>query len=85
MSSQIELQKIVDLIYSGKLDDAEIGILKLLDLQKNNFLLFNIYGVILLKKNNSDLAIEQFKKSIDINCQFPDAYYNLGTVLFRSA
>ena len=66
LSSQIELQKIVDLIYSGKLDDAEIGILKLLDLQKNNFLLFNIYGVILLKKNNSDLAIEQFKKSIEI-------------------
>jgi predicted O-linked N-acetylglucosamine transferase (SPINDLY family) len=85
LSSQIELQKILDLIYSGKLDDAEIGILKLLDLQKNNFLLFNIYGVILLKKNNSDLAIEQFKKSIEINRQFPDAYYNLGTTLFRSA
>jgi len=84
LNNQIELQKIVDLIYSGKLDDAEIGILKLLDLQKNNFLLFNIYGVILLKKNNLVLAIQQFKKSIEINQNFPDAYYNLGTTLFKS-
>jgi len=50
LSSQIEIQKVVDLISLEKLDEAETGILKLLDLEKNNFLLFNIYGVILLKK-----------------------------------
>jgi len=85
LSSQIEIQKVVDLISLEKLDEAETGILKLLDLEKNNFLLFNIYGVILLKKNNLDFAINQFKKSIEINPKFPDAYYNVGTILLKSA
>ena len=76
MSNNINL--IVDLINSSKLAEARINIENELK-YNNDFLLYNLYGFILLKENRHQDAIIKFKKSIDINPMFFEGFYNIGT------
>jgi protein O-GlcNAc transferase len=77
VSNNINL--IVDLINSSKLAEARINIENELKYNKNDFLLYNLYGFILLKENRHQDAIIKFKKSIDINPMFFEGFYNIGT------
>jgi predicted O-linked N-acetylglucosamine transferase (SPINDLY family) len=79
----IDIQNIIELINSKKINEANAELEKILNFTKDNFLLFNIYGIVLLQKNDLKGAIDQFKKAIDINPEFAEGYYNLGTALFR--
>lgn len=79
----IEIQDIVELINSKKINEAHAELEKILNFTKDNFLLFNIYGIVLIQKNDLKGAIDQFKKAININPDFAEGYYNLGTTLFR--
>ena len=83
MSNNINL--IVDLINSSKLAEARINIESELKHNKNDFLLYNLYGFILLKENRHQDAIIKFKKSIDINPMFFEGFYNIGTSFLKIA
>ena len=79
----IDIQNIIELINSKRINEAHAELEKILNFTKDNFLLFNIYGIVLLQKNDLKGAIDQFKKAIIINPEFAEGYYNLGTALFR--
>jgi len=83
VSNNINL--IVDLINSSKLAEAKVNIESELKHNKNDFLLQNLYGFILLKENRHQDAITKFKKSIDINPKFFEGFYNLGTCYLNIA
>jgi len=76
---------IIDLINSSKLAKAKINIESELENNKNDFLLYNLYGFILLKENRHQDAIIKFKKSVDINPMFFEGFYNLGTSYLKIA
>ena len=83
MVNNIEIQNIIELINLKKINEAQAELEKILNFTKDNFLLFNIYGIILLQKNDLKNAKDQFKKVIDINPEFTEGYYNLGTTLLK--
>lgn len=83
MNNNINL--IIDLINSSKLAKAKINIESELENNKNDFLLYNLYGFILLKENRHQDAIIKFKKSVDLNPMFFEGFYNLGTSYLKIA
>jgi len=70
---------ILDLINSSKLSEARIDVQKLIEHNKKDFFLYNLYGFILLKEKKYQDAIIEFKKSVDINPNFFEGLYNIGT------
>lgn len=76
-----ELQDVINLYNSKKLDLAEKEVIKLIKIEPNNSILFNIFGAILAEKKKFDEAIINYKKSIKINPNYADAYNNLGITL----
>ena len=62
-----ELQDVINLYNSKKLDLAEKEVIKLIKIEPNNSILFNIFGAILAEKKKFDEAIINYKKSIKIN------------------
>ena len=76
-----EIQEIINLYDSQKLDLAEKEVVKLIKTEPNNSILFNIFGAILTGKKRFDQAIINYKKSIKINPNYAEAYNNLGIAL----
>ena len=76
-----EIQEIINLYNSKKLDLAEKEVIKLIKTEPNNSILFNILGAILTGKKRFDQAIINYKKSIKINPNYAEAYNNLGIAL----
>ena len=80
-----DINIIVELFRLNKLDEAETKCIELLEFVPNDLFLLNLYGVILVKKNLQEKAINEFNKIIKINPEFYEAYYNIGTVLFKQS
>lgn len=57
---------------------------QLLTSYPQDYLLENIFGVILSEEKNYTDAIFRFKKSIEINKNFADGYYNLASLLLKT-
>ncbi len=79
----IEIEKIISLFKKKNFFDAK----KLCEKVENNFLndanFFILYGAILFEIGNINESIEKFDKSISINPNDPDAYYNRGNALTK--
>ena len=80
-----DINIIVELFRLNKLDEAEIKCIELLEFAPNDLFLLNLHGVILVKKDFQDKAINEFNKIIKINPESCEAYYNIGTVLFKQS
>ena len=79
--AQKDIKFILNLFNSNKFIDAK----KEIDKQTINFpnspILFNMLGAVFSAQNESDKAIENYKKAIKLNPNYAQAYNNLGTVL----
>jgi tetratricopeptide (TPR) repeat protein len=76
-----EIKNIVSLYEQNNIDLAELKIINLIKKDSNNDFLYNIYGLILLKKERLTEAEESFKKAIKLNPNYIEALNNLGIVL----
>jgi Flp pilus assembly protein TadD len=75
-----EIENIISLVENKNIDLAEVKILNLINKNNKNELYYNIYGVILLKKKNFELAELNLKKAVKINPHYVEALNNLGLV-----
>jgi tetratricopeptide (TPR) repeat protein len=79
--SQSEFQIILDLFNEKNIQDSELRLKKLILKYPNKFLLENFLGVIFSNQNKYQDALLAFKKAVDLNPDFVEGYYNVGTVL----
>jgi TolA-binding protein len=82
MSLEKNFKVFLDLLNSNKFDEC----LSKLEIEKKIFpspLYENLHGIILAKKNLIEDAKVQFLSTIKKYPDFPDAYYNLGTIFFN--
>ena len=81
-----EINHIKKLISSGDKGDKRLAgelLNKIYLLNPQDYFLENFYGAYLaLDSNNADLALEKFKKSIELNHKFSEPYYNLAAIYF---
>ena len=70
-------------IQANQINEANNEINKLLQLDPDNFLFLHCYGFILLKQNNFLEAIKIFKKSIALNEEFFENYFNISLCLIN--
>ncbi len=78
-----EIKFILELINLNKIVDAENDLNKKMLAYPNSSILFNIRGAILASKNVLDEAIINYKKSIEINANYAQAYNNLGIAFHK--
>jgi len=81
MTIDSNVNHIINLLKSNKLDESlnEIVNLKII----SNPIYENLHGIILAKKSLFEEAKIQFNKTIQSSPDFPDAYYNLATILLN--
>jgi tetratricopeptide (TPR) repeat protein len=79
--SQEEINILINFINQNKFDEAEVFVKNLINNFNTSAFLYNISGIIFSKKNNINYSIDAFKKAIDLDENFIDAYYNLGVIL----
>ena len=77
------IQELLDLYNSGKLEIAEKKAAELLKENPKNFIIYNILGAILSGQNKMEQAISNYKKSIKINPNYAEGYNNLGSELHK--
>jgi len=70
-------------IQANQINEANNEINKLLQLDPDNFLFLHCYGFILHKQNNFLEAIKIFKKSIALNEEFFENYFNISLCLIN--
>lgn len=78
-----ELNVILEYLGKKNLPLAKDKLNKLLITYPNDHILENIYGFILVEEKNYIEAISRFRKSIKINTNFADGYYNLASLLSK--
>ena len=78
-----QLNAILDCLEKKDLSLAKTKLNHLLIAYPNDHILENIYGFILAEENNYADAIFRFRKSIKINTNFADGYYNLASLLSK--
>ena len=82
----MNIKKINDIIKIYKSENPiilERKIIKLLEEFPLNHILYNLYGAVLLDQKKVDLSIIQFKKSININKNYAEAYNNLASAYLK--
>ena len=67
-----DINIIVELFRLNKLDEAETKCIELLEFVPNDLFLLNLYGVILVKKNLQEKAINEFNKIMIFYCRSID-------------
>ena len=72
------LLHLINLLQNKKYNEAIVQTKKLLITFKKSFHLYNFLGLVYANRNNSEKAITYYKKSIELNNEYPDAYNNLG-------
>ena len=78
-----EINRIKELISSGDLEFAEKLLHKIYLSNPEDYFLENFYGAFLtLDNSKTDIAIEKFKKSIELKYKFSEPYYNLSRIYF---
>jgi len=78
-----DIQEAINLFQSNKLNLAENKMIDLTKKYPNNHILFNLYGIILAGQNKLEDSINKYKKSIQINQNFFEAYNNLSGAFFK--
>ena len=78
-----DLNNFYKYIQADQINEANNEINKLLQLDPDNFLFLHCYGFILLKQNNFLEAIKIFKKSIALNEEFFENYFNISLCLIN--
>ena len=73
--NQIKLQ-----IERGKLNDSSIMLDTLLKSNTSNPLVFNLSGILDIRLKRFNEAINKFKKAIDLDGEYAEAYFNLGNL-----
>jgi protein O-GlcNAc transferase len=81
MTIDNNISRIINLLKSNKLDESLNEILNLKII--SNPIYENLHGIILAKKSLYEEAKIQFNKTIQLYSDFPDAYYNLATILLN--
>jgi predicted O-linked N-acetylglucosamine transferase (SPINDLY family) len=78
-----DLNNFYKYIQANQINEANNEINKLLRLDPDNFLFLHCYGFILHKQNNFIEAIKIFKKSIALNEEFFENYFNISLCLIN--
>ena len=78
-----EIKLILELFNLNKHSEAEKKINQQLLKYPNSWILFNILGAVLVGQDKLEQGIENYKKSIEINPKYAQAYNNLGVALHR--
>jgi len=76
-----QIKLILDLFNSKKFEEVKKEINQQISKFPNSSILYNILGAVLAEENQLVLAIEQYKKSINLNPNYAEAYNNLGVSL----
>ena len=77
------IQEIQKLYHDKKYSFAQKEIEKLIEKKANLPLQHNLYGAILAKQFKLNEAITEYKKSIKLNSNYFEPYYNLGNLYRR--
>jgi predicted O-linked N-acetylglucosamine transferase (SPINDLY family) len=78
-----DLNNFYKYIQANQINEANNEINKLLQLDPDNFLFLHCYGFILHKQNNFLEAIKIFKKSIALNEEFLENYFDISLCLIN--
>ena len=81
--TQEQLKELIELYQSGKLDEAEIEVQKLLKQFPNDLTCLNILGVITDRKGQTEQAIKIYQKALQINENSAETHFNIGSILHR--
>lgn len=76
-----EIDLLINFLNQNKIDEADSFVKNLINNFSSSALLYNFYGIICSKKNNIDKSIDAFKKAVNLDKNFVDAYFNLGVIL----
>ena len=76
-----QLQPIVNLYTQGQLQQALSKAIQMLERFPNSVILYNIAGASNAGLMQFDAAINNYKKALKINPDYPDAYNNMGNAL----
>ena len=76
-----QIKLILDLFNSKKFEEAKKKIDQDILKFPRSSILYNILGAVLAEENQLVLAVEQYKKSIELNPNYAEAYNNLGISL----
>ncbi len=80
-ASEEVVNALVSLYHQGKYDDVLSRSAQLIKEYPHTFVLQNIIGAICFEKGQKKVAIEHFRKVIELRPHHPHAYNNIGTVL----
>ena len=72
---------LVTLYHQGKFDDVLSRSSQLIKEYPETFVLHNIIGAVSFEKGQKEVAIEHFRKVIELRPHYPHAYNNLGAAL----
>lgn len=78
-----DLNNFYQYIQANQINKADNEINKLLQLEPNNFLFLHCRAFVLFQQNNFLEAIKVFKKSIALNEEFLDNYFNISLCLIH--
>ena len=76
-----QVQSIINLFNEGQLEKAIEQINSLSNTYPLSALLFNISGAFYKSKGQLEIALEKFKKAIELNSSYAEAYFNNAVVL----
>ena len=77
------IQELINLYNSGKLDIVEKKVVELIKKNPKNFVLYNLFGAVLVDQKNFDKALINYKKSLEINRDYAEGHNNMGSVLYK--
>ena len=80
-SPQDQIKPIIELFFSGQVQEALNDVETLINDYPNEPLLFNICGVFYKEIGQLDDAIKRFEKALAINPEYAEAHNNLGVTL----
>ena len=81
--TQEQLNVLIELYQSGKLEDAELEAKKLLSEFPDDLTCLNILGVVIDAKGQPDEAIKIYQKALQINENSAETHFNMGSILHR--
>ena len=81
--TQEQLNELVKLYQSGKLDETETTVQNLLKQFPNDITCLNVLGVVLDRKGQTEEAIKMYQKALQINENSPETHFNVGSILHR--
>jgi len=77
------IQELINLYNSGKFDIVEKEVAELIKKNPKNFVLYNLFGAVLVGQKNFGKALINYKKSIEINPDYAEGHNNMGSALYK--